>query len=65
MLFFSSSRPGGIGGKDLWYSVYKSNKKKEEYVDIYQCIFTAMSCRRKWNLMSKKNPAQMNREGFI
>ena len=27
MLFFSSNRPGGIGGKDLWYSVYKSNKK--------------------------------------
>jgi hypothetical protein len=27
MLFFSSNRPGGIGGKDLWYSVYKQNKK--------------------------------------
>lgn len=27
MLFFSSNRPGGIGGKDLWFSVYKSNKK--------------------------------------
>jgi outer membrane protein OmpA-like peptidoglycan-associated protein len=27
MLFFSSNRPGGIGGKDLWYSVYKPNKK--------------------------------------
>lgn len=27
MLFFSSNRPGGFGGKDLWYSVYKSNKK--------------------------------------
>jgi len=27
MLFFSSNRPGGIGGKDLWYSVYKSNGK--------------------------------------
>jgi flagellar motor protein MotB len=25
MLFFSSNRPGGYGGKDLWYSVYKSN----------------------------------------
>ena len=21
MLFFSSNRPGGFGGKDLWYSV--------------------------------------------
>ena len=27
MLFFSSNRPGGIGGKDLYYSVYKSNGK--------------------------------------
>ena len=27
MLFFSSTRPGGLGGKDLWYSVLKSNKK--------------------------------------
>lgn len=27
LLFFSSNRPGGFGGKDLWYSVYKSNKK--------------------------------------
>jgi hypothetical protein len=27
MLFFSSNRPGGYGGKDLWYSVFKSNKK--------------------------------------
>jgi hypothetical protein len=27
MLFFSSNRPGGNGGKDLWYSVYKTNKK--------------------------------------
>lgn len=25
MLFFSSNRPGGYGGKDLWYSIYKSN----------------------------------------
>ena len=27
MLFFSSNRPGGTGGKDLYYSVYKSNGK--------------------------------------
>ena len=27
MLFFSSNRPGGYGGKDLWYSVFKTNKK--------------------------------------
>ena len=27
MLFFSSNRPGGIGGKDLYYTVYKSNGK--------------------------------------
>lgn len=25
ILFFSSSRPGGIGGKDIWYSVMKEN----------------------------------------
>ena len=25
ILFFSSSRPGGIGGKDIWYSVIKEN----------------------------------------
>jgi flagellar motor protein MotB len=25
MLIFSSSRPGGIGGKDLWYSIMKGN----------------------------------------
>ncbi|MBK7480335.1 MAG: PD40 domain-containing protein [Bacteroidales bacterium] len=27
MLFFSSNRPGGMGGKDLYYSVYMSNGK--------------------------------------
>jgi len=27
MLFFSSNRPGGYGGKDLWYSVFKTNRK--------------------------------------
>ena len=27
ILFFSSSRPGGIGGKDIWYSVLKENNK--------------------------------------
>jgi len=27
MLFFSSNRPGGIGGKDLWYSILKPNNK--------------------------------------
>jgi len=27
MLFFSSNRPGGYGGKDLWYSVNKHNGK--------------------------------------
>lgn len=27
MLFFSSNRPGGCGGKDLWYSTFKANKK--------------------------------------
>jgi len=27
MLFFSSNRPGGIGGKDLWYSILKPNMK--------------------------------------
>ena len=27
MLFFSSNRPGGIGGKDLWYSILKPKNK--------------------------------------
>lgn len=27
MLFFSSSRPGGMGGKDLWYSVMNKSGK--------------------------------------
>ncbi len=27
MLFFSSNRPGGIGGKDLYYSIYLANRK--------------------------------------
>ncbi|MDP4221695.1 MAG: OmpA family protein [Bacteroidota bacterium] len=27
MLFFSSNRPGGIGGKDLWFSRLNSNNK--------------------------------------
>lgn len=27
MLFFSSNRPGGIGGKDLYYSIYKTSGK--------------------------------------
>lgn len=27
VLFFSSNRPGGIGGKDIWYSVMDDNNK--------------------------------------
>jgi len=27
MLFFSSNRPGGSGGNDIWYSVYRQNGK--------------------------------------
>ncbi len=27
MLFFSSNRPGGVGGKDLWFTRLNSNKK--------------------------------------
>jgi hypothetical protein len=27
MLFFSSNRPGGIGGKDIWYSTINSKRK--------------------------------------
>jgi outer membrane protein OmpA-like peptidoglycan-associated protein len=28
VLFFSSNRPGGIGGQDIWYSLYDSIKSK-------------------------------------
>jgi hypothetical protein len=41
MLFFSSNRPGGIGGKDLWYSVYKTNKKWSVPKNLGSTINTA------------------------
>ena len=41
MLFFSSNRPGGFGGKDLWYSGYKSNKKWSVPKNLGSVINTA------------------------
>ncbi len=40
MLFFSSSRPGGIGGKDIWYSVLKENNKWDVPVNLGTTVNT-------------------------
>jgi len=34
MLFFSSNRPGGFGGKDIWYSVLGADSKWKEPVNL-------------------------------
>jgi flagellar motor protein MotB len=38
MLFFSSNRPGGIGGYDIWYSLLKSVGKWSEPVNLGKMI---------------------------
>jgi outer membrane protein OmpA-like peptidoglycan-associated protein len=40
-LFFSSNRPGGHGGKDIWYSVLGENNKWSEPVNMGTEINTA------------------------
>jgi len=39
-LFFSSSRPGGFGGKDIWYSVLGSDSKWKEPVNLGKNVNT-------------------------
>lgn len=41
MLYFSSNRPGGMGGKDLWYSVLNEKGKWEEPVNLGKTVNTA------------------------
>ena len=41
MLFFSSSRPGGFGGKDLWYSVLNEKNDFTEPVNMGKTINTS------------------------
>ena len=41
MLFFSSNRPGGQGGKDLWYSIKDENGKWQEPVNLGEEINTS------------------------
>ena len=38
MLFFSSSRPGGFGGKDLWYSVLDANSHWKQPVNLGKAV---------------------------
>jgi len=40
VLFFSSNRPGGIGGKDIWYSVSDQKGKWKEPVNLGEKINT-------------------------
>lgn len=40
LLFFSSSRPGGMGGKDLWYSVLNSSGKWSNPKNLGETINT-------------------------
>ncbi|MDR2887205.1 MAG: tetratricopeptide repeat protein, partial [Bacteroidales bacterium] len=41
MLFFSSSRPGGFGGKDIWYSVLDTGFRWQPPVNMGKNINTA------------------------
>jgi tetratricopeptide (TPR) repeat protein len=41
LLFFSSNRPGGFGGKDIWYSKADSNNKWMAPVNLGSIINTA------------------------
>ena len=38
MLFFSSNRPGGKGGKDLWYSIFNENGRWSKPVNLGETI---------------------------
>ncbi len=40
LLFFSSNRPGGLGGKDLWYTVKDKNNRWREPVNMGSTINT-------------------------
>jgi flagellar motor protein MotB len=40
LLIFSSNRPGGFGGKDLWYSILKDNKTWSVPVNMGRTINT-------------------------
>lgn len=40
LLFFSSSRPGGLGGKDIWMSRLNSNNQWQEPVNLGENINT-------------------------
>jgi outer membrane protein OmpA-like peptidoglycan-associated protein len=41
MLFFCSNRPGGFGGKDIWYSVINSAGRWKEPVNMGRIVNTA------------------------
>ena len=41
LLFFSSSRPGGSGGKDIWYSVLDDKSRWKEPVNMGEIINTS------------------------
>jgi len=41
ILFFSSSRPGGLGGKDLWYTVMNDRGKWSKPVNLGDVMNTA------------------------
>ncbi len=40
LLFFSGNRPGGVGGKDIWYSVKKNDNSWSEPVNMGSTINT-------------------------
>ena len=40
MLFFSSNRPGGFGGKDIWYSVLGADSKWKQPVNLGEKVNT-------------------------
>jgi outer membrane protein OmpA-like peptidoglycan-associated protein len=40
-LFFSSSRPGGVGGKDIWYSRLSDNNLWEDPVNLGNLVNTS------------------------
>jgi len=40
ILFFSSSRPGGLGGKDIWFSIFNDNNLWTDPVNMGKIINT-------------------------